>query len=232
MSIVNEVPRLAWRYSAGRLWGWIMQCNDNRLVRLIPNLLTLSRFAVVITGVASYRAFIAGHMSAAWLWFVATILVFGLTDYLDGKSARSLKVITNFGKLVDPITDKVAAVTLFVLFSMAVSRPEFVSPLLSTATLLAVIMITVVETALFAAATMNFRFGRIPGANRWGKHKLSAEIVTLGLAYSLLYLTADGLNPTIAPIVVCIMAVPIIAFGLLSLRGHLEATTTPIPKRP
>ena len=223
MTSVSEVPRLAWRHSAGSLWGWIMQRNDNRVVRLIPNLLTLSRFGLVATGILTYRYFIADKMPQAWIWLGITIFLFGLTDWLDGKSARSLEVVSNFGRIVDPITDKTAAATLFVLFAMAVNRPGFVAPDLAHLTTVMIAMILFMESLLLYTAITNWIARRVPGANGWGKKKLNAEIITLGFGYLLLYLTPYGFPHAVAPVIVCLLAAPIVFCAVLSLQGHLEA---------
>lgn len=65
----------------------------------VPNLLTLSRFAMIPLFLALYMN---GHSVAA----LATVLLAGLTDILDGYIARSRGQITSTGIMLDPLADK------------------------------------------------------------------------------------------------------------------------------
>ena len=69
----------------------------------LPNKLTISR--IILTFVFMFFLFSMGvwAKSAALLMFLAA----SLTDYYDGKIARRTGQITNFGKLMDPIADKI-----------------------------------------------------------------------------------------------------------------------------
>ena len=78
----------------------------------LPNLLTLSRvpflFLIAILMYVDFRF-------ADTLAFVVFVIA-GLTDWLDGKIAREMGIISVFGQLMDALTDKVLTVGLFVLF--------------------------------------------------------------------------------------------------------------------
>ena len=78
----------------------------------LPNLLTLSRvpFLFLIAGLM-YLDFRFAD-SLAFIVFV----IAGLTDWLDGKIARDMGIISVFGQLMDALTDKILTVGLFVLF--------------------------------------------------------------------------------------------------------------------
>src|SRR6185369_17023635 len=76
----------------------------------LPNKLTISRF----------------FLTAAFLWAMFSrspvndtlALVFfslaGISDFLDGKIARSRNLITNFGALMDPLADKIMTCSAFI----------------------------------------------------------------------------------------------------------------------
>lgn len=56
-------------------------------------------------------------MGLRW-WAVAVFILAMITDWLDGHLARSRNLITSFGKIADPIADKLLTGAAFVLLSM------------------------------------------------------------------------------------------------------------------
>ena len=83
-------------------------------LKYIPNILTV--FRVVITPV-----FIILFLSPNFLNKLISLLLFfigSITDYLDGYIARKYNYITDFGKLIDPLADKIFVVSAFVLLHL------------------------------------------------------------------------------------------------------------------
>lgn len=78
--------------------------------RHLPNALTLSRI-VLIAPLIWLIALPQGW--AAWL-AGAVFLVASATDFVDGFAARRLQVVSHFGKLMDPIADKLMVAALLV----------------------------------------------------------------------------------------------------------------------
>ena len=69
----------------------------------IPNLLSLFRLALIPVYISIYL----GARSNSDYFLAASILAVScLTDMIDGKIARHFNMITNLGKLLDPIADK------------------------------------------------------------------------------------------------------------------------------
>lgn len=66
----------------------------------LPNKLTVSRVIAVPVFIA---AFMSKYYIAAFIIFVAA----AFTDLLDGKIARKRGLVTNFGKIMDPLADKI-----------------------------------------------------------------------------------------------------------------------------
>ncbi|MEM8855237.1 MAG: CDP-diacylglycerol--glycerol-3-phosphate 3-phosphatidyltransferase [Pseudomonadota bacterium] len=81
-------------------------------MRLLPNILTVSRCLVVVA-IALCLAWPFGELrTAALILFV----VAAVTDWLDGFLARALSVTSDFGRMLDPIADKLLfAVTALML---------------------------------------------------------------------------------------------------------------------
>src|SRR5947207_12172051 len=74
------------------------------------NRLTLSRLALTILFVAA--------LNSSWQYARTTALIIflvaGLTDFIDGEIARRYGAVTNFGKLMDPLVDKIMMAAAFI----------------------------------------------------------------------------------------------------------------------
>lgn len=76
----------------------------------IPNILTILRF--VLIPIFAYFLSIR-HFITAVLLFLAS----GLTDVLDGYIARKYDLVTSWGKIADPLADKLMQLTAFIILS-------------------------------------------------------------------------------------------------------------------
>lgn len=86
----------------------------------LPNLLTISR--IVVIPVIFLTLYIN---SFAWQMFTATLFVIAsITDYFDGYLARSRGQTSAFGRLLDPIADKLLVSSALVLI---LAKPDMVS---------------------------------------------------------------------------------------------------------
>src|SRR4051812_31934452 len=78
----------------------------------LPNKLTISRFGLTVAFLIVMFSQVRFHESIALTLFVAA----GISDWLDGAIARSRKLITNFGILMDPLADKIMVCSAFIAF--------------------------------------------------------------------------------------------------------------------
>ena len=78
----------------------------------LPNKLTLLRIIMIPLFVLFFYLHFSGHYFVAF----AVYSLASITDFLDGYIARKYKLVTNFGKFLDPIADKVLVLTAFVIF--------------------------------------------------------------------------------------------------------------------
>jgi cardiolipin synthase len=84
------------------------------MLTTLPNLLTLSRIIVIP---ALVGAFYLDRPLSNWVT-AALFTAAGLTDFLDGYLARSWQQVTNLGKFLDPVADKVmVAVAIFMMLA-------------------------------------------------------------------------------------------------------------------
>ena len=81
----------------------------------LPNRLTIFRMALVplMVAVFSFDAWLDG-----WNYYAAAIFFLAdMTDILDGSIARKRNLVTNFGKLMDPIADKLLFCSAFIMMT-------------------------------------------------------------------------------------------------------------------
>ncbi len=78
----------------------------------LPNKLTIARIMMVPLYMVLLLLHFPFHYLAALLVFIAA----SLTDYFDGKIARSQNLVTNLGKFLDPIADKMLTTAAFLVF--------------------------------------------------------------------------------------------------------------------
>lgn len=140
----------------------------------LPNKLTVSRFA--LTAIFLWALF--------WPWPIpfrntlALILfsVAGFTDFLDGRIARSRGLITNFGKLMDPLADKILTCSAFVAFVESTHlHPD--APVKVAAWM--VIVIVARELAITGLRLLAASKSVVLAAERYGKHKTISQIVAI-----------------------------------------------------
>ena len=66
--------------------------------------------------------YLSGGESGLWMWLaLAVFIVASLTDYVDGQIARRCNQVSDFGKFLDPLADKlltIAAMTMFCEWGM------------------------------------------------------------------------------------------------------------------
>lgn len=74
----------------------------------LPNILTISRILsipLIVIGILNLGKADAGHFGQAW-FVLGLFILAGLTDFLDGFLARRWAVVSDFGRMIDPIADK------------------------------------------------------------------------------------------------------------------------------
>jgi CDP-diacylglycerol--glycerol-3-phosphate 3-phosphatidyltransferase len=99
------------------------------MLKLIPNILTFGRlvltivFLVMILFAPRYYANgeipFPGFLDVAFILFV----IAGLTDIVDGYAARKLNVTSKFGRMVDPLADKILVCGAFICFAL-INQPK------------------------------------------------------------------------------------------------------------
>lgn len=138
----------------------------------LPNALTLSRIFIVPLLVVVLLT----PVSENWLGVpqyilgVAIFVAAALTDYFDGKIARSRQQVSTLGKLLDPIADKLLISAALIALVENHLAPAW-----------AVVIIVGREFAVTGLRSIAATEGVIISASRMGKFKMVAQVVTVGL---------------------------------------------------
>jgi CDP-diacylglycerol--glycerol-3-phosphate 3-phosphatidyltransferase/cardiolipin synthase len=138
----------------------------------LPNVLTMLRIALVPFFVWFLIADAPGLQSEAgpWRWAAAAAFAVAIyTDKLDGDIARSRNLVTDFGKIADPIADKLLIGSALVMLSVLGELPWWVT-----------VVILVREWGITALRFFVIRYGVIP-ASRGGKLKTVVQTVAIFL---------------------------------------------------
>lgn len=136
----------------------------------LPNKLTISRLFLTALFVAVLTV---GFPYASTLG-LALFLLAAYTDLLDGKIARRRSLITNFGKLMDPLADKILMVSAFVLLSSLGYIPAWVT-----------IIILAREFLVTGLRSLAASEGAVIAADNLGKQKTLYQFITV--TYYLLH---------------------------------------------
>jgi len=134
----------------------------------LPNKLTLSRVVMV-------PVFVLALSITHWATYVIACVVFTIatiTDYYDGKIARERNLITNFGKLFDPVADKVLLAAAFV---MLMNLPQLDVPGWTVVAILAR------EFLVTGARTIAASEGSVIAASVMGKVKTTLQMIYIFL---------------------------------------------------
>jgi CDP-diacylglycerol--glycerol-3-phosphate 3-phosphatidyltransferase len=141
----------------------------------LPNKLTLLRvFLVPVFVVFVLYPQIPYHS----VWALLVFLGASLTDHYDGKIARQRNLITNFGKFLDPLADKLLVISALVCFLQ-----------LGLADVWCVLIIIARELMVTSIRLLAVEGGTVIAANRWGKAKTVSQMAAI-----LFILTCRGVQ--------------------------------------
>ena len=144
----------------------------------LPNRLTLLRLVLIMPFVAALSTDFTGGKVLALLIFVTG----SATDYADGVIARKFHLITDFGRLMDPLVDKIMTVAAFICLVALGLIPAW-----------AVIAIVSREFLITGLRLVAASRGLVLSAERLGKHKTAWQMLTI--IYYLLLLSVKDSAP-------------------------------------
>ena len=142
----------------------------------LPNKLTLFRIILVpIMVIVSFFDIPGSFLGiSTTMWIMELIFIIAsITDKLDGYLARKNNQVTNFGKFLDPIADKILVVAAMILFVEMGRLPAWI-PII-------VIFREFAVSGYRLIAVQNS--GKVIAANVWGKLKTVTQMIAIILMF-------------------------------------------------
>ena len=136
----------------------------------LPNKLTMLRILMIPV----FMVFIElNSLPNHILWAFVVFVLVSLTDMLDGKIARKYNLVTDFGKFMDPLADKILVTAALIYFIPLRLAPAWI-----------VILILAREFLVTSLRLIASGKGIVIAADKWGKYKTATTMVWI--CYALL----------------------------------------------
>lgn len=169
--------------------------------RQLPNAITIAR--ILCAPVFLWMLLADGGSDGALRWWAAVLFIVAIaTDGIDGYLARKYEIVTDLGKLLDPIADKVLTGFAFIGLSILAELPWWVTIVVLVREVgVTVHRLLVASTHVVAAAWM-------------GKLKTVAQAVALSLALLPLWTIVGEWIHTVNTVAMWIAVILTIASGI------------------
>jgi len=133
----------------------------------LPNKLTFMRIILTVPFIYFLQA---SETHGIWFRLIAFVIfiVASLTDFFDGYLARKYDLISNFGKIMDPLADKILVISALVLFVKLDYIPAWMS-----------IVVIAREFLISGIRMLAAANGEIIPAGKLGKYKTSSQMIVI-----------------------------------------------------
>lgn len=139
----------------------------------LPNKLSLLRIFLIP---AILACLLYEKINPVNLWMIGVfrvvalvlVIIATITDYYDGKLARQYGLVTNLGKFLDPLADKLLVASIFISFVDLGLFPGWL-----------VIIILFREFVVTGLRSIVATQGQVMSSERWGKHKTGWQLATI-----------------------------------------------------
>ncbi len=171
----------------------------------IPNILSYFRILLIPLIIWLYCA------KQEYYWAIAVIALSALTDILDGKIARHFNMVSDFGKLVDPIADKLTQAAM--IFCLATKHRHI---------LILILLLVVKESLMFTCGYIIFKVKDTVNSAKWyGK---ANTVILYGVMMVLILL--PNISNTVADTLIAVCAASMIISLILYIRYYVKILTT------
>lgn len=122
---------------------------DYRYIFTVPNILSYFRILLIVP-------FVILFLKGEYLWSALCIIASGLTDCVDGFLARKLNQITQLGKMLDPVADKLTLLAVGICLSV-------VEPMIIPV----IIILVIKDMLMIIGASLMLKNKVMPFASEW-----------------------------------------------------------------
>ncbi|MBL7072965.1 MAG: CDP-diacylglycerol--glycerol-3-phosphate 3-phosphatidyltransferase [Candidatus Omnitrophica bacterium] len=153
----------------------------------LPNKITLTRIFLVFV----FMAFLFIHGLPAKITALVIFIIAALTDYLDGYIAKKYNIVSDFGKIMDPVADKIMTLAAFLAFVEMKLVPAWM-----------VVIIIMRELIITSIRIMALRDNVVLPAGKGGKQKTVSQMASIILILIFIVIKEAGVgmcgfwNPT------------------------------------
>ena len=166
-----------------------------------PNKLTIARVIMIPFFVAFLMYDIAG---SAGKWIdLAIFIIASLTDTLDGYLARRDNLVTNFGKFMDPLADKLLVCSALICFTSLGTLPAWIT-----------IVIIAREFIISGFRLIAADNGIVIAASYWGKFKTVSQMI-------MIILMIMDIQNTVFQTLITVFIVIAVALTVISLIDYI-----------
>ncbi len=130
----------------------------------LPNKLTVLRIVLVVF----FMFFLFSRGVPAKILALLTFLVASFTDILDGYIAKKYNMVTDFGRLMDPIADKILVLSAFLAFVEMELIPAWM-----------VVIIIFRDVAVTGLRMLALVKGKVISADEGGKNKMVSQVFAI-----------------------------------------------------
>ncbi|MCQ2459435.1 MAG: CDP-diacylglycerol--glycerol-3-phosphate 3-phosphatidyltransferase [Ruminococcus sp.] len=184
----------------------------------LPNKLTLARVILIPFFLLSIYISFPFHYAVALLIFT----IASITDALDGKIARKNNLVTNFGKFLDPLADKVLVIAALAVFVDLREVNMGAVPL---------IIISAREFMVSGLRLLAANSGTVVAAGIWGKLKTAFTMVAIifilvwlsvcgDFSFNLPEILTKAVDNVIIPVLIWISVALTVISGGVYLKGY------------
>ena len=158
----------------------------------LPNKITVSRIILIFAMIIAMfvLAFIPdfhvkslgnSRINLVYLIFTIVFIIAAFTDMLDGKIARKCNLVTDLGKFLDPIADKLLndAMMIFLLVPQAYAWEQRRNPLMLTILLICVVLMIARDLIVDALRLVAVKKNIVIAANIFGKAKTVLQMIAI-----------------------------------------------------
>lgn len=189
-----------------------------------PNKLTVARIIATPIFMATMIFNFPYHYLVSMILFIGA----SLTDMIDGKMARKYNLVTDFGKFLDPLADKMLTTAAYLGFICVYADKPAICLQMTIITFLVLFREFMVSSIRLVVVSSG---GKVIAANMWGKAKTVSQMLGIIFALFAYVLIKDfGLDNAVLvkalDIIICVLfwisAVLCTVSGLIYLNGSKQ----------